>query len=298
MPAADEKPTCFIAMPITTHEHEAERYGGDLDHWIHVMETIFVPAIERAGFEAIRPAAKGSHMIHGQIIKHLSSADMVLCDLSSHNPNVFFELGVRTSLNLPIALVKDEHLNIPFDTSGINTHSYDSALNGWDIQSEVVKLAAHLEDSVESCDGRNPMWRHFGLTIAADGPSGPANASDAQLALMFEDMSEMRREMQLLSKRTSVRDETAPEASNPHTSSRVKDLAELGVDLSLVLGLPYSSGRRKTAKTYSLTFDNPTKAVISPSHADEIETALRRRGFALLQAHSGVDELEITIRSS
>lgn len=51
---------------------------------------------------------------------------MVLCDMSQNNPNVFFELGVRTSVNKPVALVRcDEDSPIPFDVSGVNTHTYD-----------------------------------------------------------------------------------------------------------------------------------------------------------------------------
>ncbi|WP_344341237.1 hypothetical protein, partial [Streptomyces rhizosphaericus] len=103
---SDDKPTCFIAMPITTHEHEAKIYD-DPEHWDHVMEHLFVPAIEAAGYTAIRPAASGTDLIHSRIIQNLEQADFVLCDLSQSNANVFFELGVRTSLNKPIALVSD-----------------------------------------------------------------------------------------------------------------------------------------------------------------------------------------------
>lgn len=171
-------------MPITTHAEHVERYGGDKDHWSHVMETLFVPAIEAAGFRPIRPIAEGSHLIHGLIIKNLSEADLVLVDLSSHNPNVFFELGVRTSLNLPIALVKDEHMTLPFDTSGINTHAYDSRLNVWDIEDERRALVKHLADSSASCGGENPLWRQFGLTMRASEPNAAESPLEAKVDLL------------------------------------------------------------------------------------------------------------------
>ncbi|KQQ65717.1 hypothetical protein [Microbacterium sp. Leaf320] len=187
------KPRCFIAMPITTRADDVGRFDGDSDHWIHVMETIFVPAVEKAGYEAIRPVTQGSHMIHGEIIKHLSTADMVLCDLSTHNPNVFFELGVRTSLNKPVALVRDEHTTLPFDTSGLNTHEYDSSLRGWSVGEQVSKLAAHLRASEASCAGTNPLWRHFGLTITAAQPDPEGSITDAKLQLIQEDLSSLKR---------------------------------------------------------------------------------------------------------
>lgn len=70
-----KKPTCFITMPITTHESEAETYG-DPEHWSHVMETVFVEAIEQAGFKVVRPSVEGSDLIHARIIEQLINADL------------------------------------------------------------------------------------------------------------------------------------------------------------------------------------------------------------------------------
>lgn len=176
-------PTCFVAMPISTRAAEAEAYG-DEDHWLHVMESLFVKAIETAGFRVIRPVAQGSHLIHGLIIRHLSEADLVLCDLSSHNPNVFFELGVRTSLNRPIALVRDERTELPFDTSGINTHQYKASLRGWEIGAEQERLASHITQSVASCGGANPLWRQFGLSIRAQEPDTHESPLEAKVDLL------------------------------------------------------------------------------------------------------------------
>lgn len=85
---------CFIAMPITTRKEQSEAYG-DTQHWRHVMDHLFVPAIEKAGFEPKLPMSTGTEMIHAEIVKNLETCDLVLVDLSSLNPNVFFELGVR-----------------------------------------------------------------------------------------------------------------------------------------------------------------------------------------------------------
>lgn len=178
-------------MPVSTSNHDAERFG-DPDHWEHVRETIFVPAVERAGYEAIRPVMAGADMIHARIIHHLQECDMVLCDLSGHNPNVFFELGVRTASNLPIALVRDESTSLPFDTSGINTASYDSSLQGWKVDAEIAKISEHLRSSEESCAGENPLWSTFGLTITATEPALDATPEDAKLDLLVREMASLR----------------------------------------------------------------------------------------------------------
>lgn len=286
---SEDKPTCFIAMPIATREHEVERYDGDAEHWIHVMETIHVPAVEAAGFRAIRPVASGSHMIHGEIIKHLSFSDMVLCDLSSHNPNVFFELGVRTSLNKPVALVRDEHTSLPFDTSGLNTHEYASTLRGWETGSEVSDLTAHIRASAESCRGANPLWRHFGLTITADKPDPEITSSDAQLQLMYEAITEMRGELAQARKRDVG-------AMNPFAAPRVgvRELADRLMTSAPVL-LKHISVGANGAHTmrFSKTpvFDNDKAVKWERLIAFEVET----EGYVVLDYSDQPDSLVITV---
>lgn len=97
---------CFVIMPISTPKLLAETYK-DPDHFSHVLKYLFTPALEMANYEVIPPAAAGADVIHASIIKNLEEADLVLCDISALNPNVFFELGVRTSLDRPVALVRD-----------------------------------------------------------------------------------------------------------------------------------------------------------------------------------------------
>lgn len=190
--AVPSEKSCFIAMPVTTSRADAERYRGDDAHWLHVLESVFVPAVEQAGFRPIRPTTEGSDLIHSRIVRHLQDADMVLCDLSGHNPNVFFELGVRTATNLPIALVRDEHTELPFDTGGINTHSYRSALNAWEMPEEVASLARYLESSERACEGSNPLWRTFGLTLTATNPGPETSQEEARWELVSRELADIR----------------------------------------------------------------------------------------------------------
>ncbi len=101
-------PKCFVIMPITMPEHLVSNYRDDPEHFIHVYECLFEPAIKEAGYEPLSPSSKGSEIIQADIIRNLEDSDLVLCDISILNPNVFFELGVRTALNKPVCLVRDQ----------------------------------------------------------------------------------------------------------------------------------------------------------------------------------------------
>jgi hypothetical protein len=157
-------PNFFIAMPITTPAGCVEAYGGDVDHFSHVLELLFEPAIEAAGLEPVRPAAQGADLIHAEIVRNLETADLVLCDISSLNPNVFFELGIRTALDRPVCLARDSATEIPFDTGLLNYYEYDHQLSSWSLQDEIGRLTKHLTVTRKRSDGHNGLWQHFGLT--------------------------------------------------------------------------------------------------------------------------------------
>src|SRR5690242_2160464 len=101
--------TCFVAMPISVPDEYVDTYSDRNEHFLHAFNHLFTPAIIECGYEVIPPAVSGSELIHAEIIKNLEQADLLLCDISCLNPNVFFELGIRTALDRPVAIVKDDH---------------------------------------------------------------------------------------------------------------------------------------------------------------------------------------------
>ena len=174
-----EKSKCFIIMPISTPKESLELYSNDKDHFTHALELLFIPALEKIGIEPIKPIVKGSEVIHGDIIKNIETCEFVLCDMSILNPNVFFELGIRTAVNKPVSLIKDDVTSkVPFDTSIINYHTYNHLLNAWELESEIDKLSIHLNDSFKSPDTENSLWKYFSLSSKAQPIESPSSSDD------------------------------------------------------------------------------------------------------------------------
>jgi hypothetical protein len=181
---------CFVIMPISMLDIYADRYN-DSDHFEHVLNYLFRPALEAAGYETVPPAAVGTDVIHAEIIRNLETCDMVLCDISTLNPNVFFELGIRTSLDRPAILVRDNFTaQIPFDTGSINSHTYDASLQPWKLPSEVEALTLHIQNSVAKSGDRNALWRYFGLTQRAT-PAEIRNPLEAKLDLLIDEVTRL-----------------------------------------------------------------------------------------------------------
>ena len=186
-------PNCFIIMPITTPSLYLEEYGDDKHHFAHVLDHLFIPAIEGIDYSPITPIMKGADIIHAEIIKNLGEADLVLCDMSILNPNVFFELGIRTALDKPVCLVKDSRTKqVPFDTSIINYHTYNHELHPWNLKDEIPKLEAHLTESIENSNQQNSLWKYFGLTQPGRYEEGNYSTEE-KLDFLIKEVSNLRK---------------------------------------------------------------------------------------------------------
>lgn len=175
-------------MPITTPVSYSDTYHNDKEHFSHILQYLFTPAIEKAGFEAISPKSTGSDLIHADIITNLSNCDLVLCDMSLVNPNVFFEFGIRCALDKPVALVIDDKTEkVPFDTGIINFHTYKSTPL-WDKDDEIERLSSHIKESFDKAKGHNALWKYFG--IKQTGAYSPENATiDDKLDYIIQRLS-------------------------------------------------------------------------------------------------------------
>lgn len=110
---------CFVIMPISDPE------GYQNGHFKRVYQDIFKPAINAAGFKAFRADdSKGTNLIQLEIIRKLIECPMAICDLSSRNPNVLFELGIRQAFDKPVVLVQECNTPRIFDISSIKTIDY------------------------------------------------------------------------------------------------------------------------------------------------------------------------------
>jgi len=130
---------CFVIMPISDPD------GYNQGHFQKIYDQIFSPAIESAGYKPHRvDDDKSSHLIHSSIIKELIEAPMVLCDLSSRNPNVLYELGIRHAYNKPVVLVQEKDTERVFDIGGINTVDYHPSRIYEEVLEDKEKITAAI----------------------------------------------------------------------------------------------------------------------------------------------------------
>lgn len=106
--------SCFIMMPF------ADPLGSYYD-------KVYKPAIEKAGLTPVRADAEifGTGKIMDQIWTGINSAKVLVAELTSRNPNVFYELGLAHALQKPVVLVSSNETDVPFDLHHIRVIYYD-----------------------------------------------------------------------------------------------------------------------------------------------------------------------------
>ncbi len=90
-------------------------------------EKIYKPAIEKAGLQPVRADAEifGTGKIIDQVWRGINAAKVLVAELTSRNPNVFYELGLAHALRKPVVLVSSNEADVPFDLHHIRVIYYD-----------------------------------------------------------------------------------------------------------------------------------------------------------------------------
>ena len=152
---------CFVIMPI------ADCDGYEKGHFTHVYNDIIKPAIEKTEFTAIRAdEVKETNLIHLDILKKLIDAPIAVCDLSTRNPNVLFELGIRQAFDRPVVLIQEKGTPKIFDIAPLRYLEYSKEMK----YHEVLESQQKLQEAIEA-------------TKSAEGETGNINSIVKLMAL-------------------------------------------------------------------------------------------------------------------
>jgi hypothetical protein len=139
----DNKKRVFVIMPFSkTVEHHTEQY------WMRHFNSYLKPLIERnENLEAFRSQPLRGD-IASQIITDLVNSDIVVADLTDHNPNVLWELGVRQSYKQCTITIAETGTQIPFHFSHKGILFYNG--EHLDNQEFEEKFLGALKNCIES----------------------------------------------------------------------------------------------------------------------------------------------------
>jgi O-acetyl-ADP-ribose deacetylase (regulator of RNase III) len=139
---------CFVIMPFGKKK-DIDGYEVDFDHVYH--ELIY-KAVKELGVDCERcDEIIGTGSIHKKMFRGIFDADVSVVDITSLNPNVFYELGVRHALHKYVTLVirKNSSLPIPFNINGLTILGYDIDSDD-QLESSRKKIRDHIQNGLDT----------------------------------------------------------------------------------------------------------------------------------------------------
>jgi hypothetical protein len=130
---------CFVICPIG-EEGTAIRARSD-----DIFERLIKPIANEAGYVAERVIdSDRPGDITDKVMKDIHESDLVVADITGHNPNVFYELAIAHAWRKPFILMSsDQPLKVPFDIGSLNV------------------ISIRLESFSAADETRDNLKRHF-----------------------------------------------------------------------------------------------------------------------------------------
>ncbi|MBJ6145710.1 hypothetical protein JAO77_20100 [Hymenobacter sp. BT559] len=170
-------------------------------HWGQVQRLI-IRAANKAGFTASMVSENAAEdMIQASIVRNIYHNDVVVCDVSSLNPNVMLELGLRMATLLPLVLVFDGEKDYPFDIKNILREGYPKSLHIFKMETFVDNLAEKIKQVHEAQKNKEyaPFLSHFKeVTIEPARLESSTQSVNEALETILAEVASMRGDIKRL----------------------------------------------------------------------------------------------------
>jgi O-acetyl-ADP-ribose deacetylase (regulator of RNase III) len=146
---------CFVIMPFG----EKKDLDGKPINFDKIYTDFIKSAVTELGIECIRCDEIGeTGWIHSKMFKHIFDADVAVVDITSLNPNVFYELGIRHALNKYVTvLIRKTGTPTPFNIQGFQIMEYNPE-NAESILKGRQKICEFIQNGLASRAVDSPVY--------------------------------------------------------------------------------------------------------------------------------------------
>lgn len=153
---------CYIAIPSG---EKTDPHGRDVTNFDSVAKELIIPAADRAGIRASRidEGISGTFIIK-DVLSRLLTSDVVVFDITTTNPNILYELGIRHALRPSTTIViRNVTQRPPFDLKMLATYAYSTDESGHAVPDEafIEQLAHAIRSGLDSVTSDSPIYEFF-----------------------------------------------------------------------------------------------------------------------------------------
>lgn len=171
----------FVVSPIGTPGEETYKNA------LYALKFIFKRALPAPVWDVHRAdEGKLSDSIGQHVIRSIMEADLIIADLTGHNPNVFYELAVAHAARKPVVHLISKGERLPFDVFDQRTIHYDIT-DLESVEEAVEEVRAYADEVLSKADEVvNPLTNYEVFDkIRSSGESGEG-ANDAVADLLAQ----------------------------------------------------------------------------------------------------------------
>jgi tetratricopeptide (TPR) repeat protein len=153
---------CFVVMPFG---EKTSTDGAKVD-FDDVYDKFIRQIVEDEQLTCVRcDQVDEAGAIHQKMFKLLWDAEVALIDISSLNPNVFYEMGVRHALRRDSTIIiRSRGTVVPFNVAGLNVVEYDGVNYAADSDAK-ARIRAMLRTALEAGGCDSPVQQALALRI-------------------------------------------------------------------------------------------------------------------------------------
>jgi nucleoside 2-deoxyribosyltransferase len=149
----DQNPKVFFISPIGEGETETRKKADQTVR--HLVRKALEPEplnceVERAD-EDTDPGS-----ITPRMLNSITTADLVVIDLTDHNPNVFYEMAIAHGYRKPCVHIITDGQKVPFDVKDMNTVPY-TLTDPDKLDSAVTRLRMYAETALKNGTTSTPL---------------------------------------------------------------------------------------------------------------------------------------------
>ncbi|TBE20531.1 hypothetical protein [Rhizobium ruizarguesonis] len=184
---SEKRKVCFVVGPIGA-TGSASRTHAD---WL--LKGVILPTFKEhfREFDVVRSdRIDEPGMIDAQMIGHLLDAELVVADMSEHNANAFYEMGIRHMAALPIIHMFRKGTPIPFDVGPYRAIEFNYA-DPDDLEAAKVALRAAVDKTLKpGFKIENPVTRARGVQKISE------NATP-EMQLLWQEVNALKKHLAL-----------------------------------------------------------------------------------------------------
>jgi hypothetical protein len=153
--------TCFVIAPVGDPGSPVSKRADQV--FTHIIEPVTLALKYRAkrADQMKRPG-----VITSKVLAAVADSDLVVADLTDHDPTVFYALAIRHAAQRPVVQLIDAAQELPFDVANMRTiyvdvHDLDSAQSARKELKECVQAAeasSPVETPVLAAKSMRRLW--------------------------------------------------------------------------------------------------------------------------------------------